>query len=368
MQTLKDIDVTNKRILVRCDFDVPIDKNDRVADDFRIKASLATIKYLIKNKAKIILLAHLDRPKGKRIPSLSLGPVQDKLTELLELSVLKAPNCVGKAVEEAVAELQPSEILLLENLRFHPEEKKNSRSFAKKLAKLGDIFVNEAFANSHRSHASMVSISQFLPAVAGLHIAQEVETLTKIINRPKHPLTVVIGGAKALTKIKVIENLSKIADFILLGGVTANVLLKSRRFNIGKSKTDQVAEDYLKKTNLDWSKIHLPTDFIPSKSLILDIGPKTAKTFAEIIAKSKTIIWSGPMGVFEKEKFASGTKKVAKAIAKSSGFSLVGGGDTIAALNKLYLLEKIDYISTGGGAMLEFLAGNKLSGIEALQG
>ncbi len=365
MKTVKDIDVTNKKVLVRCDFDVPL-KNGRVVDDFRIKASLDTIKYLIKHKAKIILLAHLDRPKGENIPSLSLSPVQDKLTELLELSVLKAPDCIGKVVEEAVAKLQSGEVLLLENLRFHKEEEKNNRSFAKKLARLGDIFINEAFANSHRAHASMIGIPRFLPTVAGLHLVQEVKVLSEAISRPKHPVVVVIGGAKVLTKIKVIENLSKIADLILLGGVTANVFLKFRGFNIGKSKTDKEAEKYLKKDNLNWLKIHLPTDFSPN-SLILDIGPKTAKTFAEIISKAKTIIWSGPMGVFEKERFASGTKKIAQAIAKSSGFSIVGGGDTIAALNRFDLLEKIDYISTGGGAMLEFLAGKKLPGLEALK-
>lgn len=367
MRTIQDIDVAKKRVLVRCDFDIPLNKKGKVADDFRIKACLPTIKYLIKKRAKIILLAHLDRPGGKVDPSLSLGPVQDKLTELLELSILKTPDCVGRAVEEAVAGLEPGEILLLENLRFHPEEEENNLDFAKKLAHLGDIFVNETFASSHRVHASIVGIPKFLPAVAGLRLTQEVETLAKAISKPEHPLTVVIGGAKALTKIKVIENLSNLADSILLGGVVANVFMKSKGEDIGKSTSDEEGEIYLKKINLDWSKIHLPIDFLPNKNLILDIGPKTVKTFAEIISKSKTIIWNGPMGVAELEEFASGTKEIAQAIAKTSGFTVVGGGDTIAALNKFGLLGKIDYVSVGGGAMLEFLAGSKLPGIEALK-
>lgn len=367
MRTIQDIDVAKKRVLVRCDFDIPLNKKGKVADDFRIKACLPTIKYLIKKRAKIILLAHLDRPGGKVDPSLSLGPVQDKLTELLELSILKTLDCVGRAVEEAVAGLEPGEILLLENLRFHPEEEENNLDFAKKLAHLGDIFVNETFASSHRVHASIVGIPKFLPAVAGLRLTQEVETLAKAISKPEHPLTVVIGGAKALTKIKVIENLSNLADSILLGGVVANVFMKSKGEDIGKSTSDEEGEIYLKKINLDWSKIHLPIDFLPNKNLILDIGPKTVKTFAEIISKSKTIIWNGPMGVAELEEFASGTKEIAQAIAKTSGFTVVGGGDTIAALNKFGLLGKIDYVSVGGGAMLEFLAGSKLPGIEALK-
>jgi len=378
MKTIKDIDVANKRVLVRCDFDVPLNKKGEVADDFRIRACLPTIKYLIKHKAKIILLAHLGRPKGKRIATLSLGPVQDKLTELLELSIFKTPDCVGKVVEKAVAGLEASEILLSENLRFHPEEEENDLNFAKQLVKLGDIFVNEAFAVSHRTHASIVSIPRFLPAVGGLHLAQEVKILTQIISQPKRPLVVIIGGAKVLTKIKVIKNLSGLADSILLGGVVANVFMKVKSQEIGESKTDKEAEEYLKKIDLDWSKIYLPIDFLPrtelalvrslpNKNLILDIGLKTAKNFAEIISKSKTIIWNGPIGVAELEEFSSGTRKIAQAIAESSGFSLVGGGDTIAALNKFGFLEKMDHVSTGGGAMLEFLAGSKLPGIEALK-
>jgi len=366
MRTLKDINVANKRVLVRCDFDVPLDK-DKVADDFRIRACLPTIKYLIKHKAKIILLAHLDRPGGRIDPALTLSPVQDKLTELLELSIFKTPDCVGEVVEEAVAGLQTGEILLLENLRFHPEEEENDLNFAKQLVKLGDIFVNEAFAVSHRTHASMVGIPRFLPSVAGLRLTQEVKILTQIISQPKRHLVVIIGGAKVLTKIKVIKNLSGLADSILLGGVAANVFMKVKGQEIGESKTDRETEEYLKKIDLDWSKIYLPIDFLPNKNLILDIGLKTAKNFAEIISKSKTIIWNGPMGVAELEEFSSGTRKVAQAIAESSGFSLVGGGDTIAALNKFGFLEKMDHVSTGGGAMLEFLAGSKLPGIEALK-
>jgi phosphoglycerate kinase len=344
MKTLRDFKVSQKRVLVRCDFNVPIDSEGNILDDFRIKKSIPTIEYLIKKKAKIILMSHLGRPKGKVVENLRLNKIQEKLMEYLDLSITKAPDCIGKEIEEFTKKEQMAgEILLLENLRFHIGEEKASMSFAKKLARLGDVYVNDAFATCHRNHASIVLIPKILPSGAGFLLEKEITSLNKIIKNPQKPLVAIFGGDDP--DVKFLNKISKIAQWILIGGLIEkqikekNIKLKNPKIVIG------------------------PIDDIKGK----DIGPKTIKLFKEKISKAKTIFWSGPLGKIEKKQFQKGTKEIAKAIAKSQAFSVVGGGETIDFIRDLNLEEKFSHLSTGGSAMLAFLAGEKLPGIEALK-
>lgn len=386
MKSIKQIsNLKNKKVLVRVDFNVPIGADGVVdgKEDWRIKATLPTIKYLLKQGAKIILMTHLGRPNGKIVDNLRLGPVQDKLTELLDLPIAKTPNCIGETVKDAIKEMRGGEIVLLENLRFHKEEEENDEKFARELACLGDVYINDAFSASHRAHASISAITKFLPSYAGLLLEKEVKILSGAVDNPKRPATVIIGGAKAETKIPVIEYLLDKFDHILVGGVVANVILKAKGIDTGKSLLNGIDLEEVKKLNLGSEKLYIPVDVVICNdrkktvaltavgkigdNRILDIATESANLYSEIISESKTIIWNGPVGMFENKNFAFGTKEIAKAIIESKGYSIIGGGDTIAALSKFGFLDQVDYISTGGGAMLEFLSGKKLPGLEALQ-
>jgi len=385
VQFLRNIDVSNKRVLVRADFNVDLDKDGRVIDDFRIKAVIPTIEYLIKNNAKVILMSHLGDPKAGVEEKLRLGPVQDKLMEYLDLSVVKADDCIGSEIEKWTQKMDVGEILLLENLRFHKEEKENDENFAKELAKMGDIYVNDAFSVCHRDHASVVAITKFLPSFAGLLLEKEMAVLKKAMEAPEHPLAIIIGGAKISTKIKIVKKFLNLADDILLGGALANTVLRAKGIAIGKSIVEEEMVQDVKNLEITNTKIHIPVDTVVSvdkggkeesreapvgkmeeNELILDIGPETENLFSQVIKNAKTIIWNGPVGLFEIEKFAHGTEAVARAVANCQCYSIVGGGETICYINKLGLADKFSHISTGGGAMLKFMAGEKLPGIEAL--
>ena len=345
LKTVRDFDVKNKRVLVRCDFNVPLNKKGEILDDFRIKKTIPTIEYLIKKGAKLLLMSHLGRPGGKVVEDLRLTPVQVRLMEYLDVSITKAPDCLGKEIEKWTFEMQPGEVLFLENLRFHQEERENDKSFAQELAKLGDIYINDAFGASHRPHASIVGLPQFLPAGAGLLLEKEITALTDLMENSQKPLIAIIGGKKAKTKVKLIDKISEIADFVLIGGVIKKEI---------KEKNIQLKYP---------QKIIEPIDEIEEK----DIGPETINLFKEKIALAKTIFWNGPLGKIEKEQFLTGTAEIAQAIIKSNVLSVVGGGETVEFITKLGLTEKFNHVSTGGGAMLAFLSGKKLPGLEALK-
>jgi len=385
------IRITGKKVLVRVDFNVPI-KDGRVADDYKIAACLPTIRFLSRYKCKVILASHLGRPLGKRVVKMSLEPVAKKLEKILGKEVGFIKDSTGLAVGTAVARMKPGEIILLENLRFHDGETENSLKFAKELAQLADIYVNDALAVSHRRHASVDRIKKYLPSYAGLLLEKEVENLSKIL-RPKKPLVIIIGGAKAATKIGLIKNLYRKADKILVGGAAANNFLKAKNFEIGKSLIDKkslaLVRSILRKESVGAKKIILPVDTVVGTSLvgenksaqvkgpvqigksdvILDIGPQTIRLFNGYIRRAETIVWNGPLGMFEDNKFKSGTLAMALAVGKRSAkgaFSLVGGGETIEALVKVKMLDQINWVSTGGGAMLTFLAGGKMPGLEGI--
>ena len=388
MKFLRDFNFKDKRVLVRVDFNVPLGNDGRVdgKEDWRLEAALPTIRYLLDQKAKIILLAHLGRPKGKIVESLRLNPVAQRLEELLGQPVVKLDDCLGQEVEERIKNIQAGEIFLLENLRFQAGEKNNQSDFAQQLAKLGEIYVNDAFGTIHRAHASIVGLPQYLPKCPGLLLEKEIKALSKILLQPVHPLVVIIGGVKISTKIKVIKNFLEQADNLILGGALANTVIRAKGLAIGKSVVEEEMVDEVKKLELTNTKFHIPVDVVASvdaqgqapsrialvgktkeKEMILDIGPDTIQLFNRIISQAKMIVWNGPMGVFEVAKFASGSRAVAQTVAQSSAFSVVGGGDSVTLLEQLNLIDKIDHISTGGGAMLKFLAGEKLPGLEALE-
>lgn len=339
MKIIRDVDVQDKRVLIRCDFNCPLNKEGKIEDDFRIEKTIPTIEYLLKKNAKIVLMSHLDDPGGKVVDDLRLTPIQDKLFEYLDLSILKAPDCVGKNIEMMTKELQPGEILLLENLRFHEGEEKNDINFAKELSKMGDIYVNDAFGASHRTHASIVGIPKFLPAFAGLLLEAEVKNLKKIIENPGRPLVGVFGGAKIDTKLPVIKKFLKIADYVLIGGKIA------KEVNFGSE-------------NLVVAKL---------QDNGFDLKEESINDFKKIISQAKTIVWNGPLGYFEKQEYEKGTKEVAKAISENKKcFKLAGGGETLYAIFKYNLENNFNFLSTGGGAMLDFLAYGNLPGIEVL--
>lgn len=346
MKTLNNFDFKNKRVLVRCDFDIPLDKQGNILDDFRIKEAVPTIDYLINKGAKVILMGHSGRPDGKVDENLRLTEVQNKLLEYLDVSITKAPDSIGKEIEKWTKEMACGEVLLLENLRFHKEEQENDNNFSRELSKLGDIYINNAFANSHRDHASMTGVPKYLPSAAGLSLEKEIKSLSSLMENPKRPLVVIIGGEKIEeTKLNLINRFSGNGGWVLIGG-----LIKKG----------------IKEKNI---KLDYPQKVIePVEEVIgLDISQKTVNLFKEKIKKAKTIFWDGVLGKTEEKKFQAGSEAIARAIIASSAFSVVGGGETVEFINRLGLGGKFNHISTGGGAMLEFLSGEKLPGIEALR-
>jgi len=387
MEGLKVFDFKNKRALVRCDFNVPISEKGEILDDFRIKKAIPTIEYLIKEKARVILMSHLGDPGGRVIENLRLTPVQDKLMEYLDLSVVKAPDCVGDKIEKWTYQMQNGEILLLENLRFHEEEEKGDEGFARLLAKLGDVYINDAFSASHRSHASITGVPKILPALAGFLLEKEISVLSEIMENPARPLVAIVGGAKIESKISVIKTFLEKADHLLLGGKIANSVLGVKGIYMDGTGLPEETIQVIKKVPLTSTKLHLPVDALVSpdssgkpyvresalagikkNELLLDIGPETINIFSRIIETAGTVIWAGPLGFFENPSFEKGTKEVARAIINNhQAFKVVGGGETIEFINKIGLAEKFNHVSTGGGAMLEFLSGEKLPGIEALE-
>jgi len=388
-KTIKDIDVQGKKVFIRVDFNVPLNENREITDDTRIRAAVPTLQYLKEQGAKLIVASHLGRPKGQFNEKYSLKPVSKRLSELLGVPVKMAPDVVGPEVEKLAEQLQPGEVLLLENVRFYPEEEKNDPEFAQKLARLAEIYVNDAFGAAHRAHASTAGIAAYLPAVAGFLMEKEINFLTRALNNPEKPFVAIIGGAKVSDKIGVIENLLGKVDALLIGGGMANTFLKAQGYETGKSLVEEdkvlLAKQLMAKAKDLGVKLLLPSDVvvaakieagvpsktvavdsIPAEEMALDIGEKTANLFREEILKAKTVVWNGPMGVFEIEPFDRGTVLVAKAVAECGALSIVGGGDSVAAIEKAGVAAKITHISTGGGASLEFLEGKKLPGVEVL--
>ena len=391
--TIDDLDLKNKRVLVRVDFNVPLNENLEVTDDTRIRAALPTIQKIIDSNGKAILMSHLGRPKGKVNESMRMAPVARRLSQLLDREVRYLTDCIGEAVEKAANELQNGEVLLLENLRFYKEEEANDPEFAKKLAKLGDVYVNDAFGTAHRAHASTEGVTKFFKqCAAGYLMQKELKYLGEAIESPARPFVAILGGAKISGKIDVIENLMNKVDALLIGGGMTYTFLKAQNIEIGNSllEADKIdlASDVLKKTKTQKVNFKLPTDHIIAKEVSetaetkvdqtqaiptgwagVDIGPQTIDQFKSILKNAKTVVWNGPMGVFEFDKFAKGTIEIAKILAEITGkgaTTVVGGGDSVAALAKVGLTDKVTHVSTGGGASLEFLGGLKLPGVEAL--
>ena len=388
-KTVRDLDVAGKKVLVRVDFNVPLNDKGEITDDTRITASLPTIQYLLEQKAAVILMAHLGRPKGQVKPELSLAPVAKHLGKLLGKKILFAPDCVGEAAQAAASKLKPGHILLLENLRFHKEEEKNDMEFAEKLASLAELYVNDGFGVSHRAHASVEGVTHFLPAAAGFLLEKEIQYVGQAVTNPLHPFVAIIGGAKVSDKIGVISNLLDKVDTLLIGGGMANTFLAAQGYKMGKSLVEEdkldLAKELLAKAKKNKVNMLLPTDLVMAAAfapdaehvtekvknlnqayMALDIGAETSKAYAEALADAKMIVWNGPMGVFEMDAFCKGTEAVAKAVAKSRATSIVGGGDSVAAIEKLGLAKRITHISTGGGASLEYLEGKVLPGVAAL--
>ena len=388
-KTIRDVDIRGKRILMRVDFNVPLNKDLKITDDTRIRAALPTIRYALDEGSKIILMSHLGRPDGKVVDKMRLTPVTLRLSELLNKRVIKTDDCIGKEVEDVVQRMKGGDILLLENVRFHPEEEKNDKDFAKRLSLLGDVFVNDAFGTAHRAHASTCGVAEFLPAVAGFLIEKEIEYLEKAIESPKKPFGIILGGAKVSDKIGIIEHLLNKVDKILIGGGMAYTFLAAKGEKIGKSKLEKdkigSAKDLLTKAQDMKVELLLPTDHvvtedldkrtkvkvvshdIPEDMLGVDIGPDTVRRFKEALQGARTILWNGPLGVFEIEVFSKGTREVAEFITKLDAVTVIGGGDTASAISQFGLEEKVSHISTGGGASLEFLEGRELPGIAALR-
>ena len=387
-RSMTDYPLDGERVFVRVDFNVPLD-DGTVADDTRIRAALPTIEYLIEHDCRIVLASHLGRPKGKVVDGLRMAPVAARLAELLDRPVATTSDCVGPEVEAAVAELGPGDVLLLENLRFHREETENDPDFAKALAKLADVYVNDAFGTAHRAHASTEGVARHLPAVAGLLMTRELEVLGRLLEDPRRPFVVVLGGAKVSDKIGVIENMLTLADSILIGGAMCFAFFKAMDREVGRSKLEEdkvdVAAGILSAAERSDCEFHLPRDIIvageptagakkvavsadaiPADMMGLDIGPMAASSYASRTASAGTIFWNGPMGLFEIDDFADGTRVVGEAVAECTGVSVVGGGDTVAAVRQFGLTDRITHVSTGGGASMEFLEGRTLPGVAAL--
>ncbi len=385
-KSVRDIDVKGKKVLVRVDFNVPI-KDNVVQDDTRIKAAMPTIQYLLDHGAAVILFSHLGRPKGGPDPKYSMKPVADYLANMTGKAVKFASDCVGAPAEEAAAAIKPGDILVLENTRFHPEEEKNDLELAKKMASLAEIYVNDAFGSAHRAHSSTEGVARFLPAVAGFLMEKEIEYLGQAVEDPKRPFVAILGGAKVSDKINVIKNLLAKADTILIGGGMANTFFKAQGIPMGGSLVEGEVLDLAKELiALGGDKLRLPVDVVVAQQVeegaetkiqpvgpiadgwkILDAGPETIAEYGKVIANAATVVWNGPMGVFEVPAFAVGTFGIAKALAESKCVSIVGGGDSASAIQKSGLADKITHISTGGGASLEMLEGIALPGVAALQ-
>jgi phosphoglycerate kinase len=390
MRSIKDIAISGKKVLIRVDFNVPLDEQQNITDDTRIRAVLPTLKYALDHNAVLIIASHLGRPKGKVIPEFSLTPVAKRLARFLEKNVIMAPDCIGPDVEKIVSNMNSGDVLLLENLRFHPEEQNNDNEFAEKLAKLCDIYVNDAFAVSHRSNASVVAINKYAPSsVAGFLLQKELDYFKKALADPKRPLVAIVGGSKVSSKLGALENMLKHVDKFIIGGAMANTFLKSTGCSIGKSKIEEnlidVAGSIIKKAAENGIKFYLPVDAkvanqfdskaevkivpiqeIPSEWMALDIGPATSLLYSEVLQDAKTIIWNGPMGVFEMDAFSRGTIDMVNSVAESYAMTIVGGGDTDVAIHKAGKSDMITYISTGGGAFLTLLEGKALPAVVAL--
>jgi phosphoglycerate kinase len=384
-KTVRDVDLKDKRVLVRVDFNVPL-KEDSVADDTRIRAALPTLNYLLEHGAALILCSHLGRPKGKPVPELKMDPVATRLAELLDHPVKKLDDCVGPEVKAAVESMNPGDVILLENTRFHPEERANDPQFAEQLAGLAEIYVNDAFGSAHRAHASTEGVAHHLPAVAGFLMEKELEFLGKVTENPEHPYIAILGGAKVSDKIGVIENLLKQCDRLLIGGGMANTFFKAMGFEVGDSLVEEdvvsTAKSLLKKAG---GRLVLPVDVVIADSFdndantkvvapnevsedwrILDIGPKTIPTFESAMGGAKTVVWNGPLGVFEMPNFAKGTFAVAQLLADMDAVTVIGGGDSAAAVREAGLKDRMTHVSTGGGASLDFLEGKALPGVTVL--
>lgn len=386
-KSIRDIDVNGKKVFIRVDFNVPMDENQNITNDKRIRATLPTLNYLLENNAAIILACHVGRPKGQRVPELSVKPIVARLSELLGKEVKYAEDCVGEAASKAAADLKPGEVLLLENLRYHNEETKNDPEFAKQLASLADVAVDDAFGVSHRAHASNAGIAQYVEVVGGFLIEKEIQFIGKALSNPERPFVAIIGGAKVSDKIGVISNLLEKADAVVIGGGMANTFLAAQGKGIGSSLFEEeklpLAKELLAKAEEKGVKVFLPAEVVVADKFAADANHKTvsvdevpadwmildnkfSKECQEALENAKTIVWNGPMGVFEFDAFARGTEDIAHAVAESTGISIVGGGDSIAALKKTGLSDKITHISTGGGATLEFLEGKPMPGIAAI--
>ena len=388
-KTIEDIDVSGKKVLVRCDFNVPLDENKNITDETRINAALPTIKYLLEHKAAVILCSHLGRPKGEFNMKYSLAPVAKRLSEKLGFEVKLAKDVIGPDAKKLAAEVKPGQAVLLENVRFHAEEEKNDPAFAKELASMADIYVSDAFGTVHRAHASTAGVAQYLPAVAGFLIGKELNFLGKAVTNPERPFVAILGGAKVKDKIGVITNLIEKVDTLLIGGGMAYTFMKATGGEIGNSLCDDerlsLALELLDKAKAKGVKLLLPVDNVCGKEFNndteqmvcesgkipegwegLDIGPKTVELFSEEIKAARTVVWNGPMGVFEMPNFAKGTLAIATAMAESDATTIIGGGDSAAAVTQMGLAGKMSHISTGGGASLEFLEGKTLPGVAAL--
>jgi phosphoglycerate kinase len=387
---VRDIDVQGKRVLVRADLNAPQHEDGSVSDDTRLRATRPTLQYLRTHGARIVLMSHLGRPKGKVNEKYRVAPIAAKLSEILNQEILVAPDCVGPAVEAMANQLKPGQILLLENLRFHAEEEANDEQFARGLARLGDVYVNDAFGTAHRAHASTEGVTHFLPAVAGLLMQRELDMLGSLVENPKRPLAAIIGGAKVSSKLGVLKNLLEKVDILVIGGGMAGTFLKAGGVEIGSSLLEPDLLDEARAIQAEAARrnvqLLLPSDAVIADAIsagaqtrvvaigdvppgwyILDIGPNTIKHFEEALGPCKTIFWNGPMGVFELEPFAAGTRAVAAFLARSSAATIVGGGDSVAALESQGLADKMTHVSTGGGATLEFLEGKVLPGVAALE-
>ncbi|WP_427181135.1 phosphoglycerate kinase [Paenibacillus sp. TC-CSREp1] len=387
-KSVRDIELNGKRAFVRVDFNVPLE-DGKITDDKRIRATLPTINYLIEKGAKVILASHMGRPKGEVVESMRLTPAAERLSELLGKPVVKADDSVGEAVKAQIAAMNDGDVLLLENVRFHAGEEKNDPELAKQFAELADVFVNDAFGAAHRAHASTEGIAHLLPAVSGLLMEKELDVLGKALSNPERPFTAIIGGSKVKDKIDVIDNLLNIADNVIIGGGLSYTFMKAQGYEVGQSLLDEskldVALGFIEKAKKLGKNFYLPVDIVISDDFSadantkivevgdipadwegIDIGPKTREIYADVVKNSKLVVWNGPMGVFEIEPFSHGTRAVAEACATTSAYTVIGGGDSAAAAEKFKLADKMDHISTGGGASLEFMEGKQLPGVVAL--
>jgi phosphoglycerate kinase len=389
-RTIRDVDVAGKRVLVRVDFNVPLDRDGHVTDATRLREAVPTINYLRERGARVVLMSHLGRPDGQVKESLRLAPVAAELEHLLGAPVRYVHDCVGPEAEAAATALQPSDVLLLENLRFHPEEEQNHPAFSRQLAALGDLYVDDAFGTAHRAHASTEGVTHHLPAVAGLLMEKELDSFSRILDRPERPLVAIIGGAKVSSKIGVLQHLLGKVDRLIIGGGMANTFLKAQGHEVGRSLVEpdklDVANDLLRRAKDAGVEVVLPVDAIvadrlegeaprrivpvdavPTDELIADVGPASVARFAQALEDAKTILWNGPLGVFEIPTFAGGTRALAEVVGKSGAVTVIGGGDTVAAVEQMGYADRMTHISTGGGASLELLEGRVLPGVAALQ-